>query len=53
MTNDRRKLWAIVLFLSVVRYRNVIHVNFFVFSAILAGLGRFLLSSRKVATMAA
>ena len=53
LTNDRRKLWAIVLFLSAIRHGTVIHVNFFVFSAILAGPGRFLLRSRKVATMAA
>ena len=53
LTNNRRKLWATVLFLSAIRHRKVIHVNFFVFSAILAGLGRFLLRSRKVATMAA
>ena len=49
----QRRSFAIVLFLSAIRRRKVIHVNFFVFSAILAGLGRFLLRSRKVATMAA
>ena len=31
MTNDRRKLGATVLFLSAIRHRKVIHVNFFVF----------------------
>ena len=31
LTNDRRKLWASVLFLSAIRHRKVIHVNFFVF----------------------
>ena len=53
LTNDRRKLWATVLFLSAIRQLKVIHVNFFVFYAILEGPGRFLLRSRKVATMAA
>ena len=31
LTNDRRKLWATVLFLSAIRQLKVIHVNFFVF----------------------
>ena len=31
LTNDRRKLWATVLFLSAIRHRKVIHINFFVF----------------------
>ena len=39
--------------LSAIRHQKVIHVNFFVFFSILAGPGRFLLRSRKVATIAA
>ena len=35
LSNDGKKSWAIVLFLSAIKYRKVIHVNFFAFSAIL------------------
>ena len=34
LSNDGKKSWATVLFLSAIKYRKVIHVNFFAFSAI-------------------
>ena len=37
LSNDGKKSWATVLFLSAIKYRKVIHVNFFAFSAIFAG----------------
>ena len=33
LSNNRRKVWATVLFLSAIMHRKVIHVNFFVFSS--------------------
>ena len=31
LSNNQRKVWATVLFVSVIMQRNVIHVNFFLF----------------------
>ena len=43
LSNDKRKVWATVLFLSVIMHRKVIHDSFFVFcfSAIFAGPRNF------------
>ena len=37
LSNDGRKVWAIVLFLSVIMHRKVMHVNLFAISVISAG----------------
>ena len=46
LTNDRRKLWATVLFLSAIR-KSESHTCHVVFSAILAGPGRFFFEIQK------